>query len=125
MRGKRLAASLLALPLAFVFSVASAHDATHRVAAAGGPLGPTWRWDPAQLEIVKGDKVVWTNPSSTTHHVVPYEGPWDKTLHVEAGKTVTMRFKKPGTYRYRCDIPTHSEMIGGQCVGQCGTITVK
>ncbi len=97
------------------------------VTAAGGPVGPTWRWEPSEVSVPVGGKVTWVNPTSSLHHVTAYDGPWKGFLHVEGGGgEATRKFKKPGTYRYRCDIQTHSELIGGTtCVGQCGTVTVE
>lgn len=97
----------------------------HHVTAAAGP-SILFEWDPAELSIAAGDKVMWMNPTSAPHRVVPYEGPWDTEMDLPAGEgKATFRFKKPGVYRYRCDIPTHSVLAGAECIGMCGTITVE
>jgi plastocyanin len=123
---RRLSVAVAAIALAAVLSPAAARTSTHEVAAAGGPFGPTWRWDPAAVDAARKDRVVWRNPTSTTHHVTFYGGPLEgKTLHVPAGGSAKLRLKKAGSYPYRCDIQGHSELVGGLCIGQCGEITVE
>lgn len=106
---------------------AAAGSTGHEVVAAGGPFY-LWRWEPDQLQIAVGDKVVWKNPTDTDHHMTPYDGPWKnkRIRHLDAdGGRASLRFKKPGVYLYRCDRPNHSELIGDTCFGQCGEITVE
>lgn len=50
---------------------------THRVDAARGPVTPLWEWDPSDLEIQVGHKVVWGNETASGHHVTPSGGPWE------------------------------------------------
>lgn len=97
----------------------------HHVEASAGP-SLLFQWDPADLAIAVGDKVMWMNPTSAPHRVVPYDGPWEKPadLPAEEGE-VTMRFKEPGLYKYRCDIPSHSVLAGEECIGMCGTVAVE
>lgn len=110
---------------------ASKKGETHRVEAVGGPVTPFWEWDPSELEISVGDKVLWGNETSTTHHVTPYGGPWesDGTMHVSIDGEVQFKFRKPGEYLYRCDFAfagvEHSLLIGDECVGMCGRIVVE
>lgn len=104
---------------------------THRVEAAGGPITPLWAWDPSELEISVGDKVVWGNETSTTHHVTPYGGPWEGegSMHLSVDGKVRFVFRKPGEYLYRCDFAfagvEHSLLIGDECIGMCGRIVVE
>lgn len=122
----RTRVALIAVLLCALPSPGAAKPTTHRVDAAGGPVGPTWRWEPAELEIARKDKVVWHNETSSRHHVAFYEGPLaGKTLHVPSGEKAKQRFKKRGVYRYRCTLPQHSEIVGGVCVGQCAEIVVE
>ena len=117
----------LGCALVLVTAVANASAAKpHTVTVAGGPYALLWRFDPSEVTVAVGDKVRWSNPSSATHHVTAYDGPWDGTsLHLDPGGKTTFRFKKPGIYLYRCDISTHSEVVEGRCIGQCGTIVVE
>ena len=100
---------------------------THKVAAEG--TFPAFRFNPSALEVAVGDKVVWTNTTSSEHHIQPYGGPWvDKAhLHLAAdGGKASFVFKKPGAYQYYCDITYHGQLLpGGLCLGQCGSITVN
>lgn len=83
----------------------------------------------AELEIAAGDKVAFTNLSNVKHQVHPYgmeSKEVDGHLTLAAGGSRAIyRFKKPGTYTYRCDVDFHSDEVGGECIGMCGTITVS
>lgn len=118
-------ACLIVAALAPATPVAAARSETHTVTVEGGPAFVLWRFEPPEITVARGDRVRWKNPTPTDHHVAPYEGDWSEVLHLDSGGTATWRFRKTGTYRYRCDIQTHSEMVGGICVGQCGTIVVE
>ena len=96
---------------------------TSRVKAAGSP--GSYRWDPDFRHIQKGDRIVWKNPTGTTHTVTAYSGPWSKNTSVPAGERTSKKFRKRGTYKYRCTIPGHSSLSGGQCNGMCGEIHVQ
>lgn len=104
---------------------------THRVDAAGGPITPLWEWDPSELEVSAGDKVVWRNETGSAHHLTPYEGPWKDvdTKHLPIDGKVGSVFRKPGEYLYRCDFAfagiEHSLLVGDECIGMCGRIVVK
>lgn len=104
---------------------------THEVEAAGGPVTPLWEWNPSELEISVGDKVLWLNETATDHHMTPYDGPWKDgdTKHVAVGGKVANVFRKPGEYLYRCDFVfagvEHSLLVGDECIGMCGRIVVK
>lgn len=104
---------------------------THKVHATGGPVTPLWQWDPSELEIQAGDKVMWLNETGADHHVTPYGGPWKnvKTMYLPIGDEVAFVFRKPGEYLYRCDFAfagvEHSLLVGDDCIGMCGRIVVK
>lgn len=110
---------------------ASKKRTVHRVEAAGGPITPLWAWDPSEIEISVGDKVVWGNETSTTHHVTPYGGPWEGegSMHLSVDGKVRFVFRKPGEYLYRCDFAfagvEHSLLVGDECIGMCGRIVVE
>lgn len=127
MRAIRLVACAAAAAVALVPGApGTAAPTTHQVTAGGGPFGPTWMWEPSSFDAARKDRVVWSNDTGTLHHVAFYEGPLSgKTLHIPSGGKDKLRLKKAGVYRYRCDIQFHSEIVGGQCLGQCGEITVE
>lgn len=124
-----LAAALVALPAtapsAGETRAAKKKGAVHEVIMGGGPIAVLWNFDPDDLDIAKKDRIAWSNPTSTTHHVTFYDSPVEDSLHVPAGGASVKRFKKPGEYFYRCDINTHSYLVGGECVGMCGRFTVE
>ncbi len=103
----------------------------HKVTAEQGALPVLWVWAPADIEIRKGEKVKWINDTGAEHAIRPWDGPWDVYEQLDAGTSVSMRFDKPGIYKYRCDVDLHSDVIyhgeeeDRTCVGMCGTITVK
>lgn len=122
-----LAGSLLMTALGTPAPAGRAKPETHKVQVTSGT--PTFAFDPSDLTIATGDKVVWTNPTSAEHHIQPYAGPWAEGthLHLDAdGGKASLRFTKAGEYRYYCDIRFHGQLLAGQvCLGQCGTITVE
>lgn len=123
-----LAAALVALPAtapsAGEIRVAK-KGAVHEVIMGGGPIAVLWNFEPDDLDIAKKDRIAWSNPTSTTHHVTFYDSPVEDSLHVPSGGAAVKRFKKTGEYFYRCDINTHSYLVGDQCVGMCGRFTVE
>lgn len=125
---------LLALPAALLVGAlgsaapaALAKGKTHKVTAEGS--FPSFRFEPADIDVSVGDKVAWTNNTSAEHHVQPYGGPWEDDAHLHLdpdGGKASFVFKKPGDYKYYCDLPYHGQLLPGDlCAGQCGTITVN
>ncbi|MGH2729783.1 MAG: cupredoxin domain-containing protein [Actinomycetota bacterium] len=101
---------------------------TKTIKAFGDP--GSFHWHPKSREISKGDKIVWKNTTNTQHKVVAYGDNWskDSTIAANGGKT-SKRFKKTGTFKFRCTIgegtpSAHSELSGGQCEGMCGKVRV-
>ena len=54
---------------------------------------------PASLTINVGDRVTWRNSDSVTHTATA--GAFD-TGDIDPGASASVRFTKPGTYRYTC-----------------------
>lgn len=54
---------------------------------------------PAQVRLSRGSSVTWFNRDATAHVLV---GPGWSSGRLEAGKQVTRRFEKAGTFRYHC-----------------------
>lgn len=79
-------------------------------------------WKKVHTYIGKGDSVKWKNPDSETHDLSAYGGGWKLREELSPGESVKKRFKKKGTYRYRCVI--HSGIVGGKCQGMCGFVHV-
>ena len=96
---------------------------TFRVRASGTP--GAFKWDPSFKHIHKGDRIVWKNPTSYTHTVKAYKGPWRKSTTIRPGEKTSKKFRKRGTYKYRCTQPQHSSITNGECNGMCGEIHVQ
>jgi plastocyanin len=59
------------------------------------------KFDPAQIEIAAGDKVVWTNKDDRDHTVVATDGSF-KSSNLSKGDTFEHTFKKAGKFSYAC-----------------------
>lgn len=118
---RRFLVPVLALVALMGLSVPAPAD-SFNVKASGSP--GNYRWQPDFRHITKGDKIVWKNPTSATHTVTAYAGPWNKNSSVPAGGKTSFRFTKKGTYDFRCTQPGHSTVSGGECNGMCGQIHV-
>jgi plastocyanin len=79
-------------------------------------------WKKVHTYIGKGDSVSWKNPDSETHDLTAYGGGWKMSEQLPPGASAKKRFKKKGTFRYRCVI--HSGIVGGACKGMCGFVHV-
>ena len=99
---------------------ASAASYTVKAARASGD----WAWQPKSKAIIRGDKIVWKNPTSATHDITAYGSNWNKFTVLDPGDTTSKRFWQTGTYKYRCRL--HSARPPGEpCSGMCGSITVR
>lgn len=79
-------------------------------------------WKKTHTYIGKGDSVRWKNPDIELHDLTSYAGRWDVSQQLNPGDTFKKRFKRKGTYSYRCTI--HSGIVGGKCQGMCGFVHV-
>lgn len=59
------------------------------------------KFDPAQIEVAAGDKVVWTNQDDRDHTVVAADGSF-KSGNLSKGDTFEHTFKKAGKFSYAC-----------------------
>jgi plastocyanin len=118
----RLAVVVVAsLALVAVPSVAGGD--TSRVKATGTP--GSFKWQPGFKHIYKGDRIVWKNTTSSNHRVVAYSDNWSKNSEIESnGGRTAKKFRKTGSYLYRCTVPGHSAVESGECEGMCGEIHV-
>ncbi len=79
-------------------------------------------WKKVHTYIGKGDSVSWKNPDSETHDLNAYGGGWKLSEELNPGDSAKKRFRKKGTFRYRCVI--HSGIVSGACKGMCGFVHV-
>lgn len=122
MRSRRVVVAAAALGLVMAFPGTSMGDSFRVRATGSSPT--TFAWDPDYRHIAKGDRVVWKNTTDVRHKVVAYAGPWTKETTIAPGETTAKRFRRTGTYEYRCTRPGHSALADGNCQGMCGTVHV-
>lgn len=96
---------------------------TTRVRAAGCAQDP--HWEPGVRRIARGDRVVWKNPTSCQHTVTAYGGGWSKSTAIAPGERTGKRFRRSGTFTYRCLTRGHSTLESGVCYGMCGRVRVR
>jgi plastocyanin len=88
-------------------------------------------FQPSKVEVVAGDRVIWTNESTERHSVTFDAGPdlpqgCDPLLPVGCqapGTTVQHTFTTPGTFRYHCKIHASQGMTGVVVVSAATTST--
>ena len=78
-------------------------------------------WRPRVVKITKGTTVKWV-ATSLTHTVTSYRGPWHKNVTIATGQSTKFKFRKAGTYFFRCRF--HSTLANGVCTGMCGKVVV-
>lgn len=69
-------------------------------------------FDPEEVEVSAGTKVVWKNTGRVLHNVQPAKGDAWGTKSLTRGKKYVHRFTKPGRYAYYCSF--HGSPTGGQ-----------
>jgi plastocyanin len=79
-------------------------------------------FQPKTVEVAKGTRVNWRSVSGT-HTVTAYKGDWSKDTTISSGEQTGFRFRKNGTFRYRCRF--HSSLVAGTCSGMCGRVKVS
>jgi len=80
------------------------------------------RWSPATVRISAGDVVKWKAVSGS-HTVTAYGRGWTFNHSLGQGTSLTHRFSRAGTFRFRCLI--HSTLVNGVCSGMCGKVVVS
>lgn len=67
-------------------------------------LPKSYKFEPAAIVVEAGTSVTWRNADNFSHTVKVEDGVDHK---LGRGKTVTIRFAKPGTYHYLCTFHPH------------------
>ncbi len=112
---------LLALTTILVIPATSLGD-TYKVKATGS--AGSYEWSPDSRHAPKGSKIVWRNKSDAAHELAAYGGNWSFSKDLPKGDKISKKFKKVGTFKYRCTVPGHSSLAGSECNGMCGEILV-
>ena len=92
-----LAAVAIAAPAAGV----GAQGKTAKVSIVGETIS-SYAFDPAKVEVKKGDRVRWSWDSNAPHNVSVKR--LDETSQTGNSGSFKLKFKEPGTYKYSCTI---------------------
>ena len=99
---------VLVLGLAFLAGARPGAAAPAK-AKAGTVTIKNFKFSPTPLKVKAGTKVTVKNADSTTHTFTANKGAFD-TGDIDSGSSATVSIKKPGTYKYHCEI--HNFMKG-------------
>lgn len=74
-------------------------------------------YDPKEIEIKRGDKILWVNKAYTEHSATSYENEksnskFDTGLIAPKGISKTIEFKEAGTFDYHCLV--HGKTMTGK-----------
>ena len=122
---KRISIALVTVLAASLAWVAPQSSAATSTIKAAGSESDGFKWKPATRTISKGDTIVWTNPTGKKHTVTAYGGNWGKSTEIRPGEQTSKRFRKRGTFKFRCLTSGHSTLNNGRCVGMCGKVVVQ
>lgn len=78
--------------------------AEHEVQISG------YKYDPAELEIKRGDTVVWVNREKRVSHSVLFSGTGEESERFFPDEKWSRVFDEAGRFEYRCG--PHPEMLG-------------
>lgn len=117
MRNLRLAASAMAVLLMLTAltacGAAQAQGAGKPVETTRVEMPPSYRFDPALIQVAAGATVTWHNSDNFTHAVqVLKEG--YTMLNLPPGAEGSITFTEPGTYDYVCTY--HGQQMKGRVV---------
>lgn len=90
---------------------ASGYPAASDGASENSVYIDNFTFNPGEIAVPVGAKVVWTNRDDIPHTVASADGA--AALHsapLDSGDTFAFVFMKPGTFRYFCSI--HPKMVG-------------
>lgn len=113
----------LVLALSLVWVPLASSAATSRIRAAERDGQSVW--SPTSRTINKGDRIVWSNPTSRNHTVTSWSSNWSKNSAIAPGESTGKKFRRRGVFKFRCTTPGHSAIQDGRCVGMCGKVTVR
>jgi plastocyanin len=107
----RLPAVLLVGLMASACATAAQADAVRTLSV---DMPPSYRFDPAAIEVQAGQAVTWSNNDHFSHnvHVLGVEE-WRSDV-LAPGESVTYTFADPGEYVYQCDL--HPQDMTGKVV---------
>lgn len=71
------------------------------------------KFNPAELNVHRGDRVTWTNKDLVPHTVTSLDGLFDSKV-IDPGKSWTYHVRKTGSLNYKCNL--HPTMLGALTV---------
>ena len=103
--------ALLASVVAVAALIAATLTGSAAMAATAGPsiTIKDFAFKPTPLQVKAGVKIKIANRDDTTHTLTADKGAFDAG-DISPGKTASITVKKPGTYKYHCEI--HNFMKG-------------
>ena len=111
--------TLLLIPAAAVAIVLLAGCAA-QTSAAGAPvetaevrMPPSYRFEPAAIQVPAGTTVTWRNSDNFTHSVSVVDGKFP-ILNLPPGQSGTITFDQPGAYNYICTY--HAQDMKGRVI---------
>lgn len=122
MRGTRKGIATVALAVGLTLGTSGIAEAvTVGVrGVAGGVTGSLW--SPKVRRIAPGTIVRWF-AVNRRHNVTSRGANWSYVRNLPKGTSVSRRFNRRGTFRFRCTL--HSHIMPGMCHGMCGVIIVS
>ena|SRR6266446_6341873 len=111
---------VLAAATALIMPTTAQAATVIKAATASNSFG--YKWSPNKVNVSKGAKVVWRNPTNTNHTVTAYGKGWSKNVTIGPGSSTSFTFKNTGTFKFHCTI--HSTLSNGVCSGMCGKVVV-
>lgn len=118
----RWTAAVVIAAFSVVLAAPTSLGDTSRFKAQGCANDP--HWEPGVRRITKGDRIVWKNPTQCEHTVTAWSGNWNKDTVLSPDESTRKRFRKAGTFKFRCMTTGHSVVQGGKCTGMCGRVRV-
>ena len=106
MRARNALAALACLALIGCSSPAGAASSAAPARTSQVDLPPSYKFEPASIQVVPGTTVTWTNHDNFTH-TVQVQG--ESEVHsMRPGETAQITFTSPGTYSYLCTLHTQN-----------------
>ena len=76
-------------------------------------LPKSYEFEPKSISVASGTTVTWTNEDDFPHDVTLLDGTKEK-VSLPIGKSGTITFAQPGTFRYECSI--HPQQMQGTVI---------
>jgi plastocyanin len=106
MRARNALAALACLALIGCSSPAGAASSAAPARTSQVDLPPSYKFEPASIQVAPGTTVTWTNHDNFTH-TVQVQG--QSEVHsMRPGETAQITFTTPGTYSYLCTLHTQN-----------------